>query len=141
MAKSKADYYADGKADHENGNPRKTSFTKNSWQENAYDAGFNDAFRVTAQKQAALQIACDAEAARTARDDGGFGVFKSEAEAQADIAMREDRPVEHFSPSMNARHAHIANLRAQADKEPNAARQARLRGKANEVMARMARAA
>ncbi len=155
MAKSKADYYAEGKADHDNGVARRTGFTKNSWQENAYDAGFNDALRVQAEKQAAVQIMSAAEAARTARDDGGcltFETVQAMATAPADqrIApttfvkpapvVKIDNPprvMRTGNPTFDARYSHVACLRADADKETNPVRAARLRAKANAITSRI----
>lgn len=45
MALKKADYIAQGREDGSTGAPRREGFTKNSWQENAYDLGYNEAYK------------------------------------------------------------------------------------------------
>jgi hypothetical protein len=55
MAKSKADYIEQGRADAAAGGARKIGFTRNSWQENAYDLGFNAEYK--------RQVSCPACAA------------------------------------------------------------------------------
>lgn len=125
MAKSKVDYIAQGLADQQAGRNRNVTFKKGSWQENAYDDGFNQGIRAAA--------------------------VRAEAEKQADIAMREDRPAEYFGDAgatqaahgdksgahMAARMEHIRILRKDAASEQDARRKARLLAKANVIAGRL----
>jgi hypothetical protein len=56
MAKSKADYIEQGRADAAAKVERNTRFTRNSWQENAYDAGYNAEFKRQASGEPAEKV-------------------------------------------------------------------------------------
>lgn len=151
MAKSKADYQAEGAAIAARviaGELSGYRFDndRSSWQQAAFRDGYENAMRDAAEKKAAMQIMCDGEAARTARDDGGCLTFASvaaqvierkQSAPQRVEPARNPRSVKSGSQAFDARYSHIACLRADADKETNPARAARLRAKVNVIMSRL----
>jgi len=56
MAKTKQDYFNQGYSDFNNEVERNNKFTSGSWQENAYDSGYNQGIKERAVFNAAFKV-------------------------------------------------------------------------------------
>lgn len=115
MAKTKQDYIEQGRADGSVGASRKSGFTKNSWQENAYDLGYNEAYKQYLSQ--GLRMAADAETDRLVKSD--FMPYAPRALPVYDLPTAVTE--------------HIRRLNEDAAACPDPRRKARLYNKANRL--------